>query len=75
MNQLNIITKPFGCAGALLGAILYLIAPLAHAEIKLGVNDWPGYIAWYIAEQKGFFKQRGANVKLVWFDTDRKSVV
>ena len=74
MNQLNIIAKSFGCAGALLGAILYMIAPLAHAEIKLGVNDWPGYIAWYIAEQKGFFKQRGANVKLVWFDTLTQSV-
>jgi NitT/TauT family transport system substrate-binding protein len=43
-----------------------LPAPAA-AQIKVGVSDWPGWVAWYIAEQKGFFKKHGANVKLVWF--------
>lgn len=42
-------------------------APLAHATIKVGVSDWPGWVAWYVAEQKGFFKKHGADVKLVWF--------
>jgi NitT/TauT family transport system substrate-binding protein len=39
----------------------------AHAEVKIGVSDWPGWVAWYVAEQKGFFKKHGADVKLVWF--------
>ncbi|MCX8164453.1 MAG: ABC transporter substrate-binding protein [Aquificaceae bacterium] len=37
--------------------------------IKLGVSDWPGWVAWYIAQGKGFFKEEGLDVKLVWFNT------
>ena len=45
-----------------------LTQPLvAHAEVKIGLSDWPGWVAWYVAEQKGFFKKHGADVKLVWF--------
>lgn len=40
---------------------------IAHAEIKVGLSDWPGWVAWYVAEQQGFFKKHGADVKLVWF--------
>jgi NitT/TauT family transport system substrate-binding protein len=39
----------------------------AHAEVKIGLSDWPGWVAWYVAEQKGFFKKHNAKVKLVWF--------
>ncbi|MCX7279622.1 MAG: ABC transporter substrate-binding protein [Burkholderiales bacterium] len=39
----------------------------AAAEVKVGLSDWPGWVAWYVAEQKGFFKKHGADVKLVWF--------
>jgi NitT/TauT family transport system substrate-binding protein len=31
------------------------------------VSDWTGWVAWYVAEQKGYFKKYGADVKLVWF--------
>ena len=90
MNQLNIVAKRFGWLAAFLGAILGTTAPLAHAEITLGVNDWVGYVAWYIAQEKGLFKKNGTDVKLVWcdgvadsldkfatgkLDADRKSVV
>jgi NitT/TauT family transport system substrate-binding protein len=33
----------------------------------VGVSDWPGWVAWYVAEQKGYFAAHGAKVKLVWF--------
>ena len=46
--------------------VLVATAP-ARAEIKVGVSDWPGWVAWYVADQKGFFTKHGANVKLVWF--------
>ncbi len=39
----------------------------AAAPITIGYSDWPGWVAWDIAEQQGFFKKRGANVKLTWF--------
>jgi NitT/TauT family transport system substrate-binding protein len=42
-------------------------ASVAHAEVKVGLSDWPGWVAWYVADQKGFFKKHGAKVKLVWF--------
>jgi NitT/TauT family transport system substrate-binding protein len=49
-------------------AIGVLAAPLpAAAEVKIGLSDWPGWVAWYVAEQKGYFKKHGADVKLVWF--------
>jgi NitT/TauT family transport system substrate-binding protein len=54
------------CAAAALGAAAWLPLPAA-AEVKVGVSDWPGWVAWYVAEQKGFFKKHGADVKLVWF--------
>lgn len=52
---------------ASLGFVLLSQPLTAHAEVKIGVSDWPGWVAWYIAEQKGFFKKHGADVKLVWF--------
>lgn len=53
-------------AGAFAAVGLLAAAP-AQAEVKVGVSDWPGWVAWYVAEQKGFFKKHGADVKLVWF--------
>ncbi|MGR9086797.1 MAG: ABC transporter substrate-binding protein [Gammaproteobacteria bacterium] len=41
--------------------------PASLADVKVGVSDWPGWVAWYVAEEKGFFKKHGARVKLVWF--------
>jgi len=35
--------------------------------ITIAYSDWPGWVAWDIVEQQGFFKKHGANVKLVWF--------
>lgn len=50
------------CAALTIGSL----AP-ARAEVKVGVSDWPGWVAWYVADQKGFFTAHGAKVKLVWF--------
>jgi NitT/TauT family transport system substrate-binding protein len=55
---------------AWLAAALLLLGagpPAVHAEVKVGVSDWPGWVAWYIAEQQGYFKKYGADVKLIWF--------
>lgn len=43
-------------------------APPGAAEpITIGYSDWPGWTAWDIVEQQGFFKKHNVNVKLVWF--------
>ncbi len=61
-----------GLAAVLAGLVLFVGA--ARAEIKVGYSDWPGWVAWAIAEQQGFFKKHGANVKLVWFPNYSDSI-
>jgi len=40
-----------------------------HAEpLKIGYSDWPGWIAWEVAIQKGFFKDAGVDVQFVWME-------
>ena len=57
-----------------LGLMLLAKPYAAHAEVKVGVSDWPGWVAWYVAEQKGYFKKHGADVKLVWFPNYTDSI-
>src|SRR5690349_2298965 len=42
-------------------------APTGPA-LKIAYSDWPGWVAWDIAEQKGWFKEEGVNVELKWFE-------
>ena len=56
-----------GSCLVLAGIAATTVATPATAEVKVGLSDWPGWVAWYVAEQKGFFKKHGADVKLVWF--------
>lgn len=34
--------------------------------ITIGLSDWPGYYTLFVAEDKGFFKENGVNVELVY---------
>lgn len=61
------LLRAFLRALCVLLATCVLLPLRANAELKVGVSDWPGWVAWYVAEQKGFFKKHGADVKLVWF--------
>jgi NitT/TauT family transport system substrate-binding protein len=38
--------------------------------IRMGIEPWIGYGPWYIAQQEGYFKQLGLDVKIVNFNTD-----
>jgi NitT/TauT family transport system substrate-binding protein len=60
--------------GTLFLAGLLLATASAKAEIKVGLSDWPGWVAWYVAQEKGLFKKHGADVKLVWFPTYTDSI-
>jgi NitT/TauT family transport system substrate-binding protein len=59
--------------GFVLGFALSLGAaatqPGAAAEpLKIGYSDWPGYVAWQVAIEKGWFKEAGVAVDWEWFD-------
>jgi NitT/TauT family transport system substrate-binding protein len=52
-------------AAMLLGAA----ATAANAEpLKIGYSDWPGWVAWEVGIEKGWFKEAGVDVKFEWFD-------
>jgi NitT/TauT family transport system substrate-binding protein len=42
-------------------------APTGPA-LKIAYSDWPGWVAWDIAVEKGWFKQAGVNVEFSWFE-------
>ncbi len=37
-------------------------------SLKIAYSDWPGWVAWEVAIQKGWFKEAGLNVEFKWFD-------
>jgi NitT/TauT family transport system substrate-binding protein len=42
----------------------------AKPPLKIAYSDWPGWVAWDIAAKKGWFKEAGVDVELVWLDYD-----
>jgi NitT/TauT family transport system substrate-binding protein len=53
----------------LTAALAFVLATNLHADpIKLAYSDWPGYTVMEVAKQKGWFKDAGLDVELVWFD-------
>ncbi|HTH97633.1 MAG TPA: ABC transporter substrate-binding protein [Stellaceae bacterium] len=38
------------------------------APLKIGYSDWPGWTAWQVAIDKGWFKQANVDVVFNWFD-------
>jgi NitT/TauT family transport system substrate-binding protein len=40
----------------------------AGAPLKIGYSDWPGWVAWQVAIEKGWFKEAGVDVQFEWFD-------
>lgn len=49
--------------------MLLAISCNIYAEtLKIAYSDWPGWVAWDIAQRKGFFKQHGVDVELKWFE-------
>ena len=36
--------------------------------LVIGYSDWPGWVAWQVPIEKGWFKQEGVDVEFKWFD-------
>lgn len=57
--------------GLLLALVLALAIGATGAEaakLKIGYSDWPGWVAWEIGVQKGWFAEAGVDVEFVWFE-------
>ena len=50
--------------------VVTVMALSAHAAqpLKVGYSDWPGWVAWQVAIDKGWFKEAGVPVTFEWFD-------
>lgn len=50
-------------------ALLALAVTLNAADpLKIAYSDWPGFTLLEVAKQKGWFKEEGVEVELLWFD-------
>jgi NitT/TauT family transport system substrate-binding protein len=38
------------------------------ASLSLGYSDWPGWVAWQVAIDKGWLKEAGLDINFNWFD-------
>jgi len=48
--------------GAALSLAMMAERPVAAAGLTVGYSDWPGWVAWEVAIQKGWFKEAGVDV-------------
>lgn len=62
-----IMNKLSRLAVAALG-LMHLCGNLHAAPLKIAYSDWPGWVAWEIGIQKGWFKEEGVEVDFQWFD-------
>ena len=53
---------------ALLLATAVIPQARAAEPLKIGYSDWPGFVAWQVAIDKGWLKEAGVNVEFQWFD-------
>jgi len=58
----------FKSVTALLGLFLLSGAANAAEPLRIGYSDWPGWVAWEIGIEKGWFKEEGLDIKFEWFD-------
>jgi len=51
-----------------LSLVMLAIRPASAAPLKVGYSDWPGWVAWQVAIDKGWFKEADVDVAFEWFD-------
>lgn len=53
-----------------MAAVLLLggMSTVSAEPLKIGYSDWPGWVAWEVGIEKGWFKEEGVDVKFEWFD-------
>lgn len=65
--SLNSLYKMFraGICASFLVAASFLTA---KEPLKIGYSDWPGWVAWQIGIDKGWFEEAGVDVEFLWMD-------
>lgn len=54
--------------GLLAATMLFSNAAYSAEPLRVGYSDWPGWVVWEVAIDKGWFKEAGLDVKFEWFD-------
>jgi NitT/TauT family transport system substrate-binding protein len=49
-------------------ALTAVTSTLTAAPLKIAYSDWPGWVAWEVAIQKGWLKQAGVDAEFLWFE-------
>ena len=48
--------------------ILGMHGTVLAQPLTIGYSDWPGWVAWEVAIEKGWFEKSNVDVKFEWFD-------
>jgi NitT/TauT family transport system substrate-binding protein len=54
--------------GLVLGLASIAVRPVSAAPLTVGYSDWPGWVAWQVAIDKGWIKDAGLDLTFQWFD-------
>lgn len=68
MLKLNKWTLRAARTGVCALALLAANALSAKEPLKIGYSDWPGWVAWQIGIDKGWFEEAGVAVDFQWMD-------
>jgi NitT/TauT family transport system substrate-binding protein len=49
-------------------AVAALPAAVRAAPLRIAYSDWPGWVAWEVANQKGWLKDAGVDAQFLWFE-------
>lgn len=55
-------------SGAQPAASANAATPTKNGPLRMAYSDWPGWVAWDIAVEQGYFKAAGVDVELVWLE-------
>lgn len=68
MNNLIKSLKNAIVATAIAVGMIGAMGSVNAEPLKIGYSDWPGWVAWEVGIEKGWFKEAGVDVKFEWFD-------
>ncbi len=54
---------------SVIAGLLVLLMRAPQEPLRIGMNAWPGYEFLYLAQQKGFYREAGVEVRLVEFNS------
>jgi NitT/TauT family transport system substrate-binding protein len=69
LATISTLTKRSGAVEIFAALLLTFAATTTQAApLKIAYSDWPGWVAWDVGVQKGWFKAEGVDVEFLWFE-------